>query len=208
MVAATPADPFPPTAISDDMRGAIVVGGSRMTDETIRRAIEVGASGIISGGIDDQDLKNILGYDLGVAITGAENVGLTLIITEGFGDIAMATKTFELLKSCEGLAAAIDGATQIRAGVMRPQIVIPVPDAAAAPVEQASQMGGGVLDIGSTIRVIRDPYFGVIGDVVELPSDPAMLESGSKARVLIVDHDGERITVPRANVEIVGGSSA
>ena len=31
----------------------------------------------------------MLGYDLGVAVTGSEKLGLTLIITEGFGEIAM-----------------------------------------------------------------------------------------------------------------------
>ena len=74
---------------------------------------------------DDSDLKEILGYDLGVAITGTERIGLTLIVTEGFGDIAMAERTFDLLNKREGDFAAINGTTQIRAGVMRPEVVIP-----------------------------------------------------------------------------------
>ena len=32
----------------------------------------------------------MLGYDLGVAITGSERIGLTVVITEGFGEIAMS----------------------------------------------------------------------------------------------------------------------
>ena len=61
--------------------------------------MKVGAAALVSGGIDDQDLKEILGYDLGVAVTGSEKIGLTLIVTEGFGEIAMAERTFRLLAS-------------------------------------------------------------------------------------------------------------
>ena len=99
------------------MKGAIVVGGGRMDGEAIRKAVSVGVSALVSGGIDDQDLKETLGYDLGVAVTGSEKIGLTLIVTEGFGDIAMAERTFRLLASRAGAPAAVNGATQIRAGV-------------------------------------------------------------------------------------------
>ena len=58
----------------------------------------------------DQDLRDILGYDLGVAITGTERIGTTLVITEGFGEIAMADRTFQLLKSRVGHEASVSGA--------------------------------------------------------------------------------------------------
>ena len=66
-----------------------------------------------------------MGYEIGVAITGDEEVGLTLIVTEGFGRMAMSMNTFKLLKSANGKNASINGATQIRAGVLRPEIIIP-----------------------------------------------------------------------------------
>jgi hypothetical protein len=195
--------------IKPSMKGAIVVGGARMTGESVHKAIETGVSALISGGIDDADLKEILGYDLGVAITGTEQIGTTLIITEGFGEIAMAQRTFELLRSREKSDAAVNGATQIRAGVMRPEIVIPIPgsDRRTQP-RTVAQAGGGVLEEGASVRIIRDPYFGVIGTVASLPSEPQVLESGSKARVLeVACSGGRRLIVPRANVEIIGGSA-
>ena len=85
-----------------------------------------GTAAVVAGGIDDHDLREILGYDLGVAVTGNEKLGTTIIITEGFGDIAMARRTFELLKSHDGREASVNGSTQIRAGVMRPEILIPL----------------------------------------------------------------------------------
>lgn len=176
-----------------------------MTAEAIKKAVEVGVAGIVSGGIDDHDLKEFLGYDLGVAITGAERLGITLIITEGFGDISMADRTFRLLKSREGSEASINGATQIRAGVIRPVVVIQV-DESVPPVVEDKKHISGILGIGYPVRIIRDPYFGLIGKVHSLPSEPQKLESGSKARVLEVKMDsGESIIIPRANVELIEG---
>jgi hypothetical protein len=202
MACGAPGEALTAERITPEMKGCVIVGGSRMTAEAITRAVEVGAAGIVSGGIDDQDLKRFLGYDLGVAITGSENLGITLIITEGFGDIAMATRTFELLKSREGAEASINGATQIRAGVIRPEVVVPV-DESVPPADRADR-ASGVLEIGCPVRIIRDPYFGRIGTVHGLPAAPHVLESGSKARVLEVVFDsGEIATVPRANVELI-----
>ncbi len=194
-----------PEHITPDMKGCIVVGGTRMTAEAIKKAVEVGVAGIVSGGIDDHDLKEFLGYDLGVAITGAERLGITLIITEGFGDISMADRTFRLLKLREGEEASINGATQIRAGVIRPVIVIPV-DESVPPVVENKKHISGILGIGYPVRIIRDPYFGLIGKVHSLPPEPQKLGSGSKARVLEVKMDsGESIIIPRANVELIEG---
>ena len=198
---------FGPDRITPDMEGEILVGGARMTGQTVERAIEVGASAVVSGGIDDADLKEVLGYDLGVAITGTEQIGLTLIITEGFGEIAMASRTYDLLASRAGADAAVNGATQIRAGVMRPEIVVPLAETdGTRSSDVVAAVGGGELNEGTSVRIIRDPYFGRIGTVASLPTEPRRLGSGSKARVLTVDcASGETLTVPRANVEIIGG---
>lgn len=197
--------PLSEDLITPQMRGGVVVGGARMTHQAIQKAISVGVNAVVSGGIDDHDLKNILGYDLGVAITGTEKIGTTLIITEGFGDIAMASRTFELFRSRVGLEASVNGATQIRAGVMRPEIVIPITQDSGGEVFGDGAVEG-FLEPGTSVRMIRDPYFGMIGDVASLPAEPAVLGSGSKARILEVTmEDGQKIIVPRANVEIIAG---
>lgn len=190
--------------ITPAMKGAIIVGGARMTERAIAKARLVGASALVSGGMDDEDLKTLLGYDLGVAVTGSEHLGITVIITEGFGAIAMAERTFRLLAQHEGEAAAVNGTTQIRAGVIRPEIVIPI---ASEPAAVGSERdGGGVLTIGKPARIIRDPYFGLIGSVAALPSELHVLPSGSKARVIDVRlPSSEIVRVPRANVELIEG---
>lgn len=191
--------------ITPDLKDCIAVGGARVTAHAIERARAAGVAAVIAGGIDDADLEAVLGYNLGVAITGSERIGLTIVITEGFGEIAMARRTFDLLRSHEGDEAAVNGTTQIRAGVMRPEIVIPL--RADRRVGAGSAATDTRLAIGAPVRVIRDPYFGLIGKVTGLPPEPQTLQSGSKARVLEVTFEsGEGVIIPRANVELIEGA--
>ena len=191
--------------ILSEHRDNILVGGSLVTTNAIQKAIQQGVKGIIAGGIDDADLRKLLGYELGVAITGSEEIGITLVITEGFGEIAMAEQTFTLLKAREGMKTSINGATQIRAGVVRPEIVIPLVSDAAETVEE-EQDGSieGILEVGSSVRIIREPYFGKLGRVTELPVELQNLETEAQVRVLRVElSDGVQLTLPRANVEAI-----
>jgi hypothetical protein len=189
--------------ITQDQAGAVVVGGSGVTLGAIRRAASVGVIGLVVGAIVDTDLVEYLGHDIGVAITGHEDIPTTLILTEGFGSIAMAARTFELLKSLEGRDVSINGATQIRAGVIRPEIIAPL-DARPDKVEESA--GGQMLDIGTSIRVIREPYFGKLGTVTKLPPELVEIESGAVVRILEAKlNDGADVVVPRANVEIIEG---
>lgn len=199
----SPDQALTPERIRDQHADRIIVGGSRVTAEAVRQAIAAGVKGIVCGGLDDADLRDFLGYELGVAITGDEEIGLTLVITEGFGTIGMARATFELLCRSAGKVASINGATQIRAGVIRPEVVIPLDAESAAP-PAARPDADGVLRIGTPLRAIRDPYFGRLGKCTALPTELVKLTSETKVRVLEVEFEGgERVTLPRANVELI-----
>lgn len=200
----SPSDALAVEQILPEHRDDILVGGSLVTTDAIQRAIQQGVKGIIAGGIDDADLRELLGYELGVAITGSEEIGITLVITEGFGSIAMAEQTFALLKAREGMKTSINGATQIRAGVVRPEIVIPLSDDAETASDGKDDATEGILEIGSSVRIIREPYFGKLGRVTELPVELQNLETEAQVRVLRVElEDGQQTTLPRANVEAI-----
>jgi hypothetical protein len=56
------------------------------------------------------------------------------------------------------------------------------------------------------VRLIRHPHFGLVGRVAELPDGPAAIATGARVRVLVAELDGgERLLVPRSNVELFGG---
>ena len=187
--------------ITPESKGKIIVGGSFITLKAVRKATEVGVAGIVVGGFGGDDLTRLLGYEMGVAITGEEEIGTTLIITEGFGEIAMSHRSFSLLKKLEGQEACISGATQIRAGVIRPEVIIPQEQVKEKALEDELSSG---MRPGTPIRIIRQPYFGRLGSVVSLPVELQIMESESNVRVVEVElDDGSKVTVPRANVEII-----
>lgn len=205
-VVESPKDPLKIEMITPDLKGKVLLGGSLVTVDVIRKAVEVGCIGIVTGGIWDYDLKEFLGYDIGVAITGTEEKGITIIITEGFGEMPMAEKTFRLLKKNEGKKTSINGATQIRAGVMRPEVIIPIMETRNTKDYDKNDNISKGLEIGSPIRIIREPYFGKIGKVTALPPELQVIETEAKVRVLEAElENGKKVIVPRANVELIEG---
>jgi len=195
--------------LSDECRGKIVIVRGTTETGALRKAATIGAKALVIACIEEKELSEFMGSEIGVAITGSENVGLTLIVTEGFGkELVMPERTYELFQRFQGHEASINGATQIRAGVIRPEIIIPQPH-----VETGQLKGVDVVDTstlseglrpGTRIRIISNPHFGALGKVIDLPSEPQMSATESKVRVLEAELlDGKRVFVPRANVEIL-----
>lgn len=204
MAVQTPDEPLTPGHFNSTMKGKVVVGGSFLPSEAMKEAKAAGVASLVVGGIHDEDLRVLLGYDLGVAITGTEQVGFTLILTEGFGTIPMASKTFKLLSSHAGQKASISGATQIRAGVIRPEIIIPQGEGGLGMATQTQRDG---ISLGDPVRIIRDPLFGCIGEVSALPPELTKIPTESEVRVLEVKFaDGKKVVIPRTNIEVIEGA--
>jgi hypothetical protein len=200
VVADSPKTELTADMIKPEHKGKILVGGSLIRLNAIKKAQQAGVSAVVVGGVDDKDLRALLGHDIGVAITGHEKIGFTLIATEGFGEMYMAQRTFELLKANEGKWASVNGATQIRAGVMRPEIIIPV-DKSFDKKAASDEEGRGLL-VGDPIRIIREPLFGELGTITEMVPELHKMESETMVRVFRVKlSDGKERIVPRANVE-------
>jgi hypothetical protein len=193
--------------LPSECEGLILAGGAFARKPVLDAATRRGARGLLVGGMDAADLQALLGYDIGVAVTGSEPLATTVIITEGFGHIPMARRTHDLLRAFDGRDASINGATQIRAGVMRPEILIPLDggpggEPAAAPAGEGSASDG--IRTEDEVRIIREPLFGRIGRVARLISDPVVIETEASVRVLEIRlDDGTMVTCPRANVEVV-----
>lgn len=204
VISDSPRDLLTDEHIKAEHTGKIIVGGSRVTVEALKKAVEIGVKGIIVGSILTRDLLGFTGSEIGVAITGHEEFGLTLILTEGFGDIQMSEKAFTILKRYSGSLASINGATQIRAGVIRPELIIQRTDIEPAELSVIDEAKSEGLKLGTYIRIINEPYFGALGKVASLPVEPQLVESGSFVRVLEAElENGKTVMIPRANVEII-----
>lgn len=196
-------DSADPSALGD-VAGCVVVTPGRAGDAFWRAVVAAGGVGVVAGSVLDSDLRGILNREIGVAITGEEDIPASLVVTEGFGEVSMAQRTYELLRSLDGQEASLCGATQIRAGVIRPEIIVPNPALRAEDVAAVDAAVSQQLVSGTKVRLIREPYFGALGTVLELPPEPIVIDSGAVVRVLKAKLADERVvTVPRANVEIV-----
>lgn len=181
--------------------GCVLVGGSSLQREALDLAREREVAAIVTGAMDSDIIDTMLHGDLGVGITGQEDVPVTVIITEGFGELLMSEQTFEILESLAGHMASVSGITQIRAGVIRPEVIVSGQgrvDTDSAD-ETETQMA-----VGSMVRLTRAPLFGEIARVAELPPEPTRIETEAEVRVLVARlQDGRKVTVPRANVELI-----
>lgn len=199
----SPEDELTQEMILPEHRDKIIVGGAFINHGAFEKAKQVGVSGIISGGFDYEHLTNILGYSLGVAITGSEEIGPSLMITEGFGHIAMASRTYNLLQDNVKKYASLNGSTQIRAGVIRPELIVPMENTSFDNTNEMDEADMAISE-GSLVRVIREPFFGCVGKVARLPSALTKMESETEVRVAEIEFDDGSIKIiPRANLEMI-----
>jgi len=198
---------LPPAALVEredleklELAGKVLVGGRAFSLPALRYAGEKKVSAIITGSVDADTLHQFVGYEIGVSVTGDEAVPFTFVITEGFGALPMSQRVLEVARAVAGKRASVNGATQVRAGAMRPEMIISNFQSGAAVLDTSL---GGSLEVGSRVRMIRVPYFGIFGRVVELPSQPELVPSGAVVRVAKVEIDGKQlVTIPRANLEL------
>jgi hypothetical protein len=187
--------------IGDDVvAGDILVGGTKPNVEFFLKAAQRGVVGIIVGGCDDDVLEEVSGKAHGVAVTGDEPISFTAILTEGFGGVPISQKVIDVAKKYEGCAASIQGMTQVRAGAVRPFVMISGVEGAGELIENVSAS----FEVGKKVRLIQMSRFGEQGTIAELPVQPEKIATGAHVRVLKVAlGNGQVITVPRANVEVM-----
>lgn len=175
--------------------GKIVCCFGSITDETVRTLREQGVLGVIASSIEGQALLRLCGQSVNLAATGDEDIGIALILTEGFGDLPMGRKTKMVLEKCIAQQVSICGTTQVRAGAIRPEIIGP-------PID-GIDVEASLLNMGSIVKIIRGPYLGQEAKIIEIPPAPCTFDSGVTAfayRVKLINTQ-QIVLVPRPNVE-------
>ncbi|MDA3813096.1 MAG: glutamate mutase L [Candidatus Cloacimonetes bacterium] len=102
----------------------ILIFTHKIDHEILTKATKRKVKGIIAPSIDSLDLVQFIGKEIGVALTGNEDIPFPLILTEGFGNFEMNEGYKKTFLENNGKHIYINGHTQIRAGVTRPKIII------------------------------------------------------------------------------------
>jgi hypothetical protein len=114
----------------------------------------------------------------------------------------MLDTTFDILKRFEGKVAYINGSTQMRAGVMRPEVIIPRDDLTIEDCRRTPS-NSKELGIGRRVRILGGQYFGRVGLVSSSPR-LTRLETGSETQTFKVELEvlGSKL-IPRSNIELL-----
>jgi len=198
--------------INADHKGKILLAGGFATLEAVQKARSTGVKGLIVGGMDNLDLVQVLGREMNVGITGQEQTEFSVVVMEAFGPMRMSDRAWELLSSRSGRIASIDGTTHIRAGVIRPQVL--VSDGADALSSITGEAYGVAreeprpsttnLKVGDAVRCVREPFTGLSGVVDELPAEPQRAQSEAFLEMASVRlNDGRTVLVAEANLEVL-----
>ncbi len=204
-----PGDILDARALGPEHSGKVVIGGSAVTEAALRRAAEVWVRAIVTGSVAKDDLDRFVGRVIGAAVTGHEP-GPVVIVTEGFGRLPMSDRAYDILTSNIGRIAYVSGRTQVRAGVVRPEVLIPTGRQGAGRANERAGAAPFGLSEGSRVRVIRGPAFGRLGVVGRVLPGLTRIATGSMVRALeiVLDqptegHVGRTLVVPRSNVELL-----
>jgi transcription antitermination factor NusG len=195
--------------LPEDCHGLVLVGGPQPDAAVLQTAQARGARGFVTASLDDRALRGYLGYDLGIALTGDEEVTMTVIMTEGFGLLPFSQVALKILQQFDRKPVSINGATQVRAGAVRPEIIISH-EAAKLSRDEREWITRNALDkkscdfeVGAAVRLLRDPFFGKRGTVLSIPKQPVRIETGAVVRVVEVKVGEECCFVPKGNLEIL-----
>lgn len=188
------------------MRGQVIIGGEIIFADGLEKAIEMGIVGIVSGGINAKDYKGMVG-GYNISRRQWSDVGLSLVITEGFGSVHMGDDIFSLFSQNHGKFSIIDG--------NRNKIILPVDDNGCMAdirrtklpkkifVEALPAQNSTKLEIGQRIRIISEDYLGTQGVIEAIDKTPSKLSSGACTIMVTIDCGSRKIRSAYQNLEII-----
>lgn len=188
----------------------VLAGGSLFFKDAISAAISAGVNGIITGGINAADYKGMAGGRLTFPKKLDNDIGISLVVCEGFGSVPIGDDIFEILQKFEGKFVFIHGNGA--------SISLPTPSSSALvkikntrlplqyPVsEDASQKEEiSEANVGMKVRIVGNSYLAVQGKLVAIDESLTLLPSGLRAFMATVETARKRVQVPVANLEIIG----
>lgn len=185
-VIASPNEFVIPQKIDASCQGKIIVGGAHLDRASIEKSLTLGVKGIVVGGIDYRDF-----ISLGIE----SDVGITIILTEGFGTVSMGNDIYEAFNKENDKFAFINGLDRT---VLVPQ------DKKVVDNKPLNREIWRELKKGDLVRYFRPDSGELVGVVDSISVDSVQLDSGLSAIVADIKFiSGEKITAPAANLEII-----
>lgn len=192
--------------ITPSLSQHILVAGALMFRDALKKAAGLGILGVISGGINSADYRAMAG-SLDLSERLENDVGVTILVTEGFGPLPLGEDILKLLRSYEGKFMFVNGndhqitlPNYSSEGLMNlRKISLPIPRAGGNLPDSLL----GELEAGRLIRFISAPLMGMQGKIIGIDSTPTLLESGISTYMVTVETVHNKIRVPFPNIELI-----
>ncbi len=189
--------------LSEDVSGCILLARGGISLEALKKAETLGVKGFILGTMHPSVLREYSHEDPLTVMGQRMDIPFTLILMQGFGS-SMPESLYETIAAHAGMRAAIDGSTQLRAGVQRPQILIALSE--SEPEEYAESQIHQNIQPGDMVILIREPHFGASAEVLSIGSKLEKTEAGTMAAVANLRlESGQEIQIPLQNCQKSGG---
>ncbi len=154
--------------------------------------------------IENQGIGGVIAPSMDAGLyEQAINHPAAIILTQGFGDLRMSTQVLNILEGLVGRQTTLDAFLPDRWDTRRPEVFINLPAKAGErpPEPRTAQM----LREGMTVRITRAPHMGSVGQIMDLPKTPQLLDNGLRTLCAQVSlATGETPLVPLANLEVFG----
>ncbi len=194
--------------ISPKSEGHILVAGSLIYKDAISESISCGINGIITGGINAKDYKAMAGGRLSFPKKLENDIGISVVVTEGFGSIPIGLDIYEFLSGYDNRFVSIDGNSGIidlpsyeESSMVRVRStkLPPVPDSVSLEqVGKATELKPGVY-----VRVVGNSYAGEQGKIVAIDESLTLLPSGLSSTLSTIETKRRKIKVPVVNLEVI-----
>lgn len=173
--------------ISDDISNQILAAGHLDSLDTVLTAVQEGAKGFVFG---------TMSAELAVA---CQDIDTTLLLTDGFGEHGMASPIFDQLQRLVNKDATIFARDGVNAN-QRAELI--VPQAGRPSLEEPEY--NETLQVGHTVRILRQPYLGQTGTVEYVFNKFHKTPSGVRVRGANVRlPNGQTVFVPAANLDAI-----
>lgn len=194
--------------ITPDLSSKIVVGGGMVFLDALQKLVALGAAGFVSGGVSAKDYRAMVGGNWNLYQKQWSDVGLTMLVTEGFGSAQIGQDIYSLLQVYDNKFVIIDG--------NRTMLILPINNQdsmmyirrVSLPITSSIAFGPYLevvdLKVGMRVRILMSPYLGIQGEVVGIDEAMSKLPSGIVAILVTVDTGRSKLRIPRDNLEAIG----
>lgn len=107
-----------------DLLGKIVVLDNDVSLKDLKYLEKQKISGLIIAGVEMKDIVAFIGKEIGVALTGNEDISYPVIVMNGFGKFKFSPDFITDIQKNICKNCLLNPETQIRAGVTRPKVII------------------------------------------------------------------------------------